>query len=214
MKQEFINLVDAFKTFLLNQKQEEVQTETKLADDKPEEPQFDQYVLEDGETQVKIYSDGTIEGVQVDPGQVLITADGSKIIIGQDGKVEKVEKIEIPEEEKPLETELETEDPKEDEQKADEQEKDKDALIESLMDQIDALVKENEELKKAIEDGKAEKEEMSKQHLSAVEELNKKVSELEAQIPTVVAGVEVKQTAETSQTKMTRNELLKANFGF
>lgn len=211
MKQEFINLVDAFKTFLLNQKQEEVQVETKLAEEKKEEP--DQYVLEDGETQVKIYSDGTIEGVQVDPGQVLITADGSKIIIGQDGKVAKVEKIEIPEEEKPLETELETEEPKEEEQKADEQEADKDALIESLMDQIDALVKENEELKKAIEDGKAEKEEMSKQHLSAVDELNKKVSELEAQIPTVVAGVEVKQTAQESQTKMTRNELLKANFG-
>lgn len=209
MKTDKLNLIEQFKRFILSvdEKKEDIQVETKLAEEKPEEP--DQYVLEDGETQVKIYSDGTIEGVQVDPGQVLITADGSKIIIGQDGKVEKVEKIEIPEEEKPLETELETE-----EQKADEQEKDKDALIESLMDQIDALVKENEELKKAIEDGKAEKEEMSKQHLSAVEELNKKVSELEAQIPTVVAGVEVKQTAETPQTKMTRNELLKANFGF
>lgn len=198
MKKEIINLIEGFKQFCLASVSETPLSETPLNDPETkgvEEPQdnevslktFEEYILVDGETTIKVYEDGTIEGIEVEPNKEYVLVGDKVLVTDDEGKFAEIKDLVVPEEEKPIEVPVDFES----------QLKDRDELIETLMSEIETL-------KEKITNFESEKT-----------QLNEEIVSLKSQIPTVVAGVEVKKEEEKEQeVKLSTEELLKQNFGF
>lgn len=198
-----INLVDKFRRFLLSEQnvptaeQEQVNAEVEVQETGTE------YILDDGETKITVLEDGTIVGIDAEPNKEYFTADKKVIITGEDGKVIEIKDIVVPEDEQPVEAPVELED---------EEMKAKDELIEKLLEQVSVLQTENEDLKKKLDEAIIEVEGLR----DCKKKDDEEIMNLKSQIPTVVAGIEIVNGSDKTQSvehKPSISELLKTNFG-